>query len=119
MVNFVMIFLLTLGCSVHYLGLVHRGVHYLGLTRSWCALFGIIIKIEIMQQRAVPAGEVSGQQGGEPVAAHSYPEVNPLMPSSLKTVPPWYEGTNFRHNSRLLVGVVPGAVLLLTVTGTT
>lgn len=69
-----------------------------------------------MSQR-VGSGQGAGVQT-ERTTVRSY-EVNPLMPASLQTVPPWYEGGSFRHTSRLLVGVVPGATLLLTVTGTT
>ncbi len=64
----------------------------------------------------VGGGGSSSGSGGE---QRQYPEVNPLMPSSLRMIPPWYENTDFRHNLRLLVGMLPGAVLLLTVTGTT
>lgn len=67
-----------------------------------------------MAQRVVAS---AGSTDGQPV--QQYPEVNPIMPSSLRTIPPWYEGSSFRHTSRLLVGVIPGAVLLITVTGTT
>ena len=73
-----------------------------------------------MTQRsaATASGGASGG-GGSGGEQKPYPEVNPLMPSSLRVVPPWYESTDFRHNMRLLVGMLPGAVLLLTVTGTT
>ena len=66
---------------------------------------------------ATASGE--GSSNGAEGEQRQYPEVNPLMPHSLRMVPPWYENTHFRHNLRLLVGMVPGAVLLLTVTGTT
>ena len=74
-----------------------------------------------MSQRIVaaagaPSAGDSAAQG--PPAVQQYAEVNPLMPASLRTVPPWYEGSNFRHTGRLLLGALPGAILLITVTGT-
>lgn len=72
-----------------------------------------------MAQRVVAAtGGAGSSQEAERPPARPYPEVNPLMPTGLQMVPPWYEGANFRHSTRLLVGVVPGAILLITVTGT-
>lgn len=60
------------------------------------------------------AGGVQSPGGG---AQRSYPEVHHLMPGGLQRIPGWYEGGGFRHSRRVLVGVVPGAILLITVTG--
>ena len=48
-----------------------------------------------------------------------YPERHHLMPGSLQKIPPWYEPAHFQHNARLLAGVIPGLILLITVTGKT
>ena len=74
-----------------------------------------------MSQRTVSSGQNAGNpaEGASTLQKRSYPEVNPLMPASLRMVPPWYEGGSFRHTGRLLVGAIPGATLLITVTGTT
>jgi hypothetical protein len=72
-----------------------------------------------MSQRSV-SGSVGVQAEGTPVIPpRALPEVNPLMPASLRRIPGWYEGGGCRHTSRFLVGALPGAFLLITVTGTT
>ena len=74
-----------------------------------------------MSQRVAAAASGAGGDGTEGTQAppvQQYPQVNPLMPNSLRLVPPWYEWGQFRHNTRLLLGVLPGAILLVTVSGT-
>lgn len=85
--------------------------------QAWCALFGVTtFSFDDMSQRVAASNQGAEIQAGQ---ARSYPEVNPLMPASLRRIPPWYEGGSFRHTGRFLVGAIPGATLLITVTGTT
>ena len=78
-------------------------------------------ELDMSQQRSVGAagsGQSPSGSGGGGGAQRSYPDVHHLMPSGLQRIPGWYEGGGFRHSRRVLVGVVPGAILLITVTGT-